>query len=92
MADGSRFAAPHRRTFLIEARPQADILLRVLGPFAVQGAQIVQLEAAQDAGRTTIRIEAAGLGAELAGLLVERLRAMPAVIGVGLGWRAMAPD
>lgn len=89
MADGSRLAAPPRRTFLIEARPQADILVRVLGPFAVQGAQIVLMEAAQDAGRTTIRIEAAGIGAELAEHLVERLRAMPAVVGVGLGWRAV---
>jgi len=90
VADGSNLAALRRRTFLIEARPQADILLRVLGPFAVQGAQIVLMEAAQDAGRTSIRIEAAGIGTELAEHLVERLRAMPAVLGVGLGWRAMA--
>lgn len=90
MADGSHLAARQRRTFLIEARPQADVLLRVLGPFAVQGAQIVLMEAAQDAGRTSIRIEAAGVGIELAEHLVERLRAMPAVLGVGLGWRAAA--
>lgn len=79
-----------RRTFLIEARPEPDIVLRVLGPFAVQGAEILILEAEQGASRTSIRIEAAGLGADTAGLLVERLRAMPAVTAVGLGWRAAA--
>lgn len=90
MADGSRPAGPDRRTFLIEARPQADILLRVLSPFAVQGAQILLMEAAQDRGGTSIRIEASGIDAELAEHLVERLKAMPAVVGVGLGWRAAA--
>ncbi|WP_312166942.1 hypothetical protein [Phenylobacterium sp.] len=79
-----------RRTFLIEARPETDILLRVLGPFAVQGAQILVLEAVQGTARTSIRIETAGLGADGAGHLVERLRAMPAVSAVGLGWRAAA--
>ncbi|MCX7585939.1 hypothetical protein [Phenylobacterium sp. 58.2.17] len=79
-----------RRTFLIEARPEADIVLRVLAPFAVQGAQILSLAAEQGAGATSIRLEAGGIGAEAAGLLVERLRAMPAVTTVGLGWRAGA--
>ena len=53
-----------RRTFLIEARPEADIVLRVLAPFAVQGAQILSLAAEQGAGATSIRLEAGGLGAD----------------------------
>ncbi|MBA4013039.1 MAG: hypothetical protein C0481_14320 [Phenylobacterium sp.] len=77
-----------RRTFLIEARPEADIVLRVLAPFAVQGAQILTLAAEQGADRTSIRLEASGVGPDVAGLLVERLRAMPSVTTVGLGWRA----
>lgn len=76
------------RTFLIQARPEADIVLRVLTPFAVQGAQILSLAAEQGPGATSIRLEAGGLDADVAGQLVARLRAMPAVTTVGLGWRA----
>lgn len=81
---------PELRTFLIEARPEADIVLRVLAPFAVQGAQILSLAAEQRPSATSIRLEAGGVGADVAGLLAERLRAMPAVTAVGLGWRATA--
>ena len=85
-------AASPRRTFLIEAHPRHDLLLKVLGPFAVQGVEILKMDAAQDPARVTIRIEAAGLAPEAAGLLADRLRAMPMVTGVGLGWRAAAAD
>jgi hypothetical protein len=37
-----------------------------------------------------MRIEASGLREEVAQHLAERLRAMPAVTSVGLGWRANA--
>ncbi len=77
------------RTFLIEARSEGDVLLRVLGPFAVQGAQIRAMEAAHGAAGLSIRIEAAGIGADLAEHVVGRLRAMPAVTAVGLGRRAV---
>jgi hypothetical protein len=77
------------RTFLIEARAEGDVLLRVLGPFAVQGARIRAMEASEGAGGLHIRIETAGIGANLAEHVVGRLRAMPAVTTVGLGWRAM---
>jgi len=79
-----------RHTFLIEAQPLADVVLRVLAPFAVQGAQILAMEAAESGSRTSIRIDAARIDAETAGHLVERLRAMPAVVIVGLVWRAAA--
>ncbi len=91
MADGvSSPPAPARRTFLIEARSGADVVLRVLGPFAVQDVDILAMEAVQDLGRIAIRIEAAGLAETAAQCLADRLRAMPAVTGVGLGWRADA--
>jgi hypothetical protein len=78
---------PPRRTFLIEAHPHHDLLLRVLGPFAVQGVEILKVDADQNPARITIRIEAGGMAPEAASLLADRLRAMPAVTGVGLGWR-----
>lgn len=91
MADGS-FSSPAivRRTFLIEAGRRGDVVLRVLGPFAVQGAEILTMEAVQGLERTSIRIEAGGLDEDAAQHLVERLRAMPAVTSVGLGWRVSA--
>ena len=89
MADGA-FAPVVRRTFLIEAHPRSDIVLRVLGLFVVQGAELLAVEALQGAQRTSIRVEASGLAEGVAQHLVERLRATPAVIGVGLGWRVDA--
>ncbi len=89
MADGSRVQA-ERRTFLIEALPQGDILLRVLGPFAVQGARVLVMEAAQGADRTSIRIEVGDMDADTAAQLADRLQGMPAVRAVGVGWRASA--
>ena len=82
--------SPVRRTFLIQAHRRGDIILRVLGPFVVQGAEILAVEAHQEADRTAIRVEAGGLAESAAQHLVERLREMPAVIGVGLGWRVEA--
>lgn len=84
MADASLAC---RRTFLVEAAPHRDVLLRVLNPFAVQGARIVGLEAAETDRGTSIRIEAQGLAAAAAEHLVEQLRRMPCVTGVGLVWR-----
>ena len=79
-----------RRTFLIEASPETDILLRVLGLFAVRDARVLTLEAAESAEQTSIRIEVGAIDADAAGRLVARLREMPAVRTVGAGWRACA--
>ena len=49
---------PGQRTFLIEAQQGADVVLRVLGPFAVQGVEILTMEASQRIGGLSIRIEA----------------------------------
>jgi hypothetical protein len=90
MADGFVSASEPRRTFLVQAQPELDILLRVLSPFAVQGAQIVAAEMVGHGPRVAIRVEVRGLPLARAELLCERLRAMPSVLGVGLGWRAEA--
>lgn len=76
-----------RRTFLVEAEPEHDVLLRVLAPFAVQGAPILSLEAEQAAALTVIRLEVGGLDHALAERLAEKLRALPIIRSVGLGWR-----
>lgn len=88
MADGSLPPAEARRTFLITAQAQTDILMRVLAPFAVQSARIVAAELAERGERVTLRIEVAGLCPTRADTLCERLRGMPAVIEVGQLWRA----
>ena len=62
----------------------------VHSPFAVQDVDILTMEASRDLGRISIRIEAGGLAEAAAQGLADRLRAMPAVTGVGLGWRAGA--
>lgn len=76
-----------RRTFLVRAQAAEDALLRVLGPFAVQGARILSLQAEQAGDAMSIRIEAGGVSLDLANQLVERLRGMPLVTQVGVGWR-----
>ena len=89
MADGSLHAVGQvRHTFHVEAYAEIDVLVRALGPFAVQGARIVGAELTERDGRVAIRIEVSGMTMARADLTAERLRAMPAVLGVGLGWRA----
>lgn len=91
MADGSFSPGlGGRRTFLVTGQDEADLLLRVLAPFAVQGARIVAANLTVEAGQAAIRIEVAGMDMGRAQHLAERLRAMPAVAGVGLGWKAEA--
>ncbi len=91
MADGSRHpGADVRRTFLVLARGEGDVLLRVLAPFAVQGSPIVAAELTACAGQAAIRIEVAGMEMGRAEHLADRLRSIPAVTSVGLGWRAEA--
>ena len=94
VADGSAFnltaAEAGRRTFFIEAARGLDMLLRVLGPFAVQGAEICEMTAAQGAAGLSVRLEVSGLTQARAEHLAARLRGLASVTGVALGWRAMA--
>lgn len=92
MADGcSRLAAEIRHTFLVQAHAEIDILVRVLGPFTVQGARIVGADLTERGGQVAIRIEVMGMGMGRAEHLTARLRALPAVLAVGLGWRTQTP-
>ncbi len=75
-----------RHVFLVEADQGSDVLLRVLGPFALMGARIVGLALTPGEDRQALRIEVELGGAETAGLIGRRLDALPAVRGVGLGW------
>ncbi|MFN3512506.1 MAG: hypothetical protein ACK41C_05650 [Phenylobacterium sp.] len=75
-----------RRIFLVEADPGGDVLLRVLQAAQVQGARVVGLEMTAATG-AAIRMETAGLEPRRAERLAARLRSLPAVRSVGLGWR-----
>ena len=74
-----------RHVFLVETDQGPDVLLRVLGPFALMGARIVRLGLTPGEGRQDLRIEVE-LEPDAAGQIGRRLDAMPAVRGVGLGW------
>ena len=76
--------APERQEFRIEADPDLDVLLRILGAFAVQGAKLVDVRhALTDEGAWTV-VEAVGLAPERAELLRLRLLQVPSVRGVRL--------
>jgi hypothetical protein len=76
--------APDRQEFRIEADPDSDVLLRILGPFAVQGAELFDVRhMLTEAGAWTV-IEAIGLKPERAELLRLRLLQIPSVRAVRL--------
>ena len=82
-----------RHVFLIEMDATPDALLKALGPFGLQGADVTGLSLdRQDDGRLALRVEATGVCRETAAHLGRKLDALPIVRGVGLGWRgAQAP-
>lgn len=79
---------PLSHVFLIEMDAAPDALLRVLGPFALQGAMVTGLDLNRREGRMELRIEAEGVEAQAADQLGRRLEALPIVRTVGVGWRA----
>jgi hypothetical protein len=81
-------AAATRWRFLVEAHAEADALVRVLTPFAVQGAQLIEVRLDRAGGDLAIHVEAEGLEAVRAETLMRRLEGLPVVRRVGLGWRA----
>jgi len=76
--------------FVIDAHPEADALVRVLTPFAVQGARLSEVSAVGGERGLSIRLETEGLDEVRAGVLLQRLRNLPVVIRAGLGWREAA--
>lgn len=77
-----------RRVFLVEMDAAPDALLRALGPFALHEATVTGLDLKRGEDRLELRIEAAGLCAELAARLGLKLQALPSVRAVGMGWMA----
>jgi hypothetical protein len=77
---------PGRHVFLIEMEAAPDAVMRVLGPFALHEAELTALDLTRGEGRLDLRVEAVGFGFDLADRLGRKLRALPVVRGVSLGW------
>jgi acetolactate synthase regulatory subunit len=82
---------PSRRyAFLIEAQDAPDVLVRVLTLFAVQPLTLAQVAMTARNGDCTIRVEADGLSAQRAEVLLQRLQGLAIVRSVGLARRGLA--
>lgn len=77
-----------RRTFLVEAAAGPDLLVRVLGPFALNEAEVTDIRLERRAAAVSLVIETVELGEDRTERIAGRLRALPAVRSVGTGWRA----
>ncbi|MGH6967258.1 MAG: hypothetical protein ACREE0_22460 [Phenylobacterium sp.] len=73
-----------RHEFHVEADPCFDILLRVIGPFAVQGAVLADVRHLQTAEAAWSVLEVGGLDPDRAELLRLRLSQVPSVRAVRL--------
>lgn len=80
-------ASPCRYLFLVEGLDEVDALLRVLGPFGVQQAQVRAVEYTVIDGHFALRMEAEGLGPDRAQHLCRKLQLIPLVTSVSIGWR-----
>ena len=74
-----------RHEFHVEADPDLDVLLRILGLFAVQGAMLADVRHLQTEEAAWSVIEVIGLDLERAELLRLRLSQLPSVRAVRLG-------
>ena len=70
--------------FHVEADPDLDLLLRILGPFAVQGAVIADVRHVQTETAAWSVLEVIGLDPDRAELLRLRLSQVPAIRTVRL--------
>ena len=73
-----------RYEFRIEADPCLDVLLRIIGPFAVQGAVLADVRHLQTAEAAWSVLEVTGLDPERAEMLRLRLSQVPSVRAVRL--------
>lgn len=84
-------SAPDRRPsgyeFHVEADPDSDVLLRILGLFAVQGAVLADVRHTQTEAAAWSVLEVTGLAHDRAELLRLRLAQVPAIRTVRLGAR-----
>jgi len=82
-------AAPaDQQLFLVEARNGADALLRVLGCFAVQQAELVETHSQIEGERLSMRIVVQGLSPSRVDQLRRRIGELPLAASVSVGWRA----
>jgi acetolactate synthase regulatory subunit len=82
--------ADRRYAFVIEAYDEPDALVRILTLFAVQPLVLAQVTMTARDGGCAIRIEADGLSAQRAEVLLQRLDGLAVVRSVGLAWRGLA--
>ena len=80
-------ATADQQLFLVEARNGADALLRVLGCFAVQQAEMVETGSRVDGERLSMRIVVRGLSPARVDLLRKRIGELPLAASVSVGWR-----
>jgi len=76
-----------RRLFLVTAEDTPDALMRVLGVASVQQVRLRALTAHPEGADISIRLEIDDQGDDRAQVLAARLSSVPAVRGVGHGWR-----
>jgi hypothetical protein len=85
-------AAAHadQQLFLVEAHNGADTLLRVLGCFAVQQAELVETHSQIEGERLSMRIVVQGLSPSRVDQLRRRIGELPMAASVSVGWRPRA--
>jgi hypothetical protein len=74
--------SPEHHEFRVEADAVLDVLLRILGPFAVQGVELSAVNHERNGESAWTVLEVAGLAPERAELLRLRLAQIPSVRGV----------
>ena len=74
--------SPEHHEFRVEADAVADVLLRILGPFAVQGAELAAVSHERIGEDAWTVLEVAGLAPEQVELLRLRLAQIPSVRNV----------
>jgi hypothetical protein len=82
--------AEPRRTFLVDAAAGPDLLVRVLGPFALIEAEVTDIRLERRESRVSLAIETVDLGEMRSERIAGRLRALPSVLSVGMAWRSGA--
>jgi len=85
--EDDKFREDRRRLFLVTAEDTPDALMRVLGVASVQQVRLRALTAQPEGADIAIRLEIDDQGDDRAHTLAARLAAVPAVRGVGHGWR-----
>ncbi len=79
-----------RHILLVEGNERellADPLLRVLGILAVQQVRLVDVRFTRSGGAFSARLEIEPLSLQRAEHLAQRLRQIPSITAVSLGWR-----